>query len=321
MGALSPNSSAVMSMMRTAMLCLLASALPVARVEAQRAPSARVAVTSSACGPAGLEVPGELAAAARALSWHSGPVSWATWPVAVGSARWSVDLVVARLDPRRVALDLAIKPDGNELAPWRISDAPDDAIIALNAGQFTDAGPWGWVVHRGREWQPAGTGSLAAALVVDSSGVVRIVPSSAIAEARARGGIREAVQSYPHLLHEGSTPAALCDSNAVHPTHRDIRLAIGTTADGAVLVVLSRYAGMGRAAERAPIGPTTHEMALLMATLGARDAVLLDGGLSAQLRIRDGSASGKTHEWPGLRGVPLALVGRAVELASPSLTR
>jgi hypothetical protein len=41
--------------------------------------------------------------------------------------------------------------------------------------------------------------------------------------------------------------------------------------------------------------------------LGARDAVMLDGGISGQLLLRD--ASGATHAWHGSRKVPLALVG------------
>jgi len=44
-----------------------------------------------------------------------------------------------------------------------------------------------------------------------------------------------------------------------------------------------------------------------MGALGARDAVLLDGGISAQLLVRD--AQGTARRWPGLRRVPLGLVG------------
>ena len=41
--------------------------------------------------------------------------------------------------------------------------------------------------------------------------------------------------------------------------------------------------------------------------LGARDAVMLDGGISGQLLLRD--ANGASHGWRGSRNVPLALVG------------
>jgi len=284
------------------------------------------------------------------LSWRGAPVMWTTWRVTVGSPQLPVDLIVARVDPRVVRLELAIRRDGEDMAPWRIEDAPDDAVLALNSGQFTDAGPWGWVVHRGREWQAPGSGTLAAALVIDALGRARIVPADSIAALRNRGGVVEAVQSYPHIVSGGRAAPALCDEAAVHPTHRDIRLAVGIMGDGTLLFVLSRFAGLGGVAERVPLGPTTREMSQALVTLGARDGVLLDGGLSAQLRLRvadvtPGSLtalstmnaagrgrSGQTaaspsrpftiHEWPGLRGVPLALIGRVTaELASPDPRR
>jgi hypothetical protein len=46
-----------------------------------------------------------------------------------------------------------------------------------------------------------------------------------------------------------------------------------------------------------------------MGALGARDAVLLDGGISGQLLLRD--AVDGVRRWPGLRRVPLGLVAVA----------
>jgi hypothetical protein len=309
----------------------------------------RPLLTPAPCAGAAVET-ATLRRSASGLSWRGAPVMWTTWRVAVGSPQLPVDFIVARVDPRVVRLELAIRRDGEEMAPWRIDDAPDDAVLALNAGQFTDAGPWGWVVHRGREWQAPGAGSLAAALVIDGQGRARIVSADSIAAVRNQGGVMEAVQSYPHIVSGGRGLPALCDETAVHPTHRDIRLAVGTMDDGTLLVVLSRYAGLGGVAERVPLGPTTREMAQALVTLGARDGVLLDGGLSAQLRLgvadvtpgsltalssvnaagqsRSGQSAASPsrpftiHEWPGLRGVPLALIGRVTaELASPGPRR
>ena len=311
---------------------------PCAVTASRGAPSA--GAPSAGAPSAGAHSPGSdaLRQSVSRLRWRGAPVLWTTWQVAVGSAQLPVDLIVARLDPRVVRLELAIRRDGEDMAPWRIDDAPDDAVIALNAGQFTDEGPWGWVVHRGREWQAPGAGTLAAALVIDGQGRTRIVPADSIATVRSRGDVREAVQSYPQIVSEERSVAALCDEVAVHPTHRDIRLALGTMPDGTLLVVLSRYAGLGGAAARVPLGPTTREMAQALVTLGARDGVLLDGGLSAQLRLRGAdvtpgrlTALGKTavpprslstRDWPGLRGVPLALIGRVTaELAAPASGR
>jgi hypothetical protein len=41
-----------------------------------------------------------------------------------------------------------------------------------------------------------------------------------------------------------------------------------------------------------------------MGALGARKAVALDGGLSAQLLVRE---QGRAHTWAGMRRVPLGL--------------
>ncbi len=246
------------------------------------------------------------------LSWSRGPVEWSFWSVSVGSPLLRVRMVVARFDPHTVRLALELKPDGDAMVSWSLSDAPSDALIALNAGQFTDAGPWGWVVHRGREWQAPGRGVLAGALVIDSAGTATVIDASEVASVRATGRVLEAVQSYPTLLAaNGAAPELVCaegQRNAlVDRTHRDTRLAAGILADGRVLVVLSQFAGAGALGARLPIGPTTAEMAEIVRRLGAVRALMLDGGLSAQLSVRADSVL----RWPGLRGVPLALIGRA----------
>lgn len=279
------------------------------RAAAQSRPTV---IAARACTD-GAPSPARDAGAAPTLAWKEGSVAWARWPVLLGAALVPVDLIVVRLDPSRVALSLEVAREGTRVRPWTIDDTPADAVVAFNAGQFTDEGPWGWIVHRGRERQPPGSGALAAAIVVDSLARVRIVSADSIAAVRARG-VTEAVQSYPALLGNGVPPRALCTPDAIDRAHRDIRFVMGTRASGEVLLVLSRYRAptARRAAERLPIGPTTLEMVEIMRRLGATDAVMLDGGLSAQLRVNvpDGG-SGIESRWAGLRGVPLAFVGRA----------
>ena len=225
-----------------------------------------------------------------------------------------VRLVLARIDPRRHALRLvAGSPPGS---PWRIDDAPTDARLAVNAGQFTDAGPWGWLVHDGRELQAPAVGPLSSALVVGRDGTVGVVDASELPAARAlarRGEIAEAVQSYPALLAgDGDVPAPLrVPGRGVDLEHRDARLAVGSLRDGRVLVVLTRFDAPGTRAlsgalARVPLGLTVPEMAAVTGALGCARAVLLDGGLSAQLLVRD--ARGTERRWPGLRHVPLGLV-------------
>ncbi|MDF1505925.1 phosphodiester glycosidase family protein [Roseisolibacter sp. H3M3-2] len=221
-----------------------------------------------------------------------------------------VRLVLARVDPARHALRLvAGAPPGS---PWDVDDAPAAARLAVNAGQFTDDGPWGWVVRDGRELPALAPGPLSAALVVGTDGAVRIADAAELAVARAeaaRALVREAVQSYPALLAgDGEVPAPLrAADRGVDLAHRDARLAVGTLRDGRVLVILTRFDALGPGAPaRVPLGLTVPEMAAVAGGLGARRAVLLDGGLSAQLLVRD--AGGATRRWPGTRHVPLGLV-------------
>ncbi|AHG92938.1 Protein of unknown function DUF2233, periplasmic (plasmid) [Gemmatirosa kalamazoonensis] len=257
------------------------------------------------------------AALAAAVRWRAARpgLDWGELVLAadVGAAlpALRVRVIVARVDPSRVALALhaAARPSGGA-GPWDLDAAPADAALALNAGQFTDAGPWGWVVHRGREIQAPGAGPLSAALVIDDRGRARVVPADSIAELRASGSAAEAVQSYPALLDgDGTLPAALrAPGRGVDLAHRDARLAACELRDGRLLVALTRFdAGVGDALGGVPLGLTVPETAALVGALGCRRAVMLDGGLSAQLLVRD--AEGRTHRWEGLRRVPLGLVG------------
>jgi exopolysaccharide biosynthesis protein len=243
------------------------------------------------------------------LPWNGSKIRWAEWEVSLGARRIPARVILVHLDPRQVALSLEVARRDNAMAPWTIDEAPADALLALNAGQFTDAGPWGWVVHRGREWQAPGTGSLAGAFVIDSTGNADIVNAAGVARSRATTRVIEAIQSYPMLLeNNGALPSAMCsDSDEINREHRDTRLAIGVRADGTLVIAMTRYDGAGALGDRLPIGPTTPEMAEIMRRVGAVRALMLDGGLSAQMMVRH---AGKEKQWPGLRSVPLAIVAR-----------
>src|SRR5690606_3824784 len=122
-----------------------------------------------------------------------------------------------------------------------------------------------------------------------------------------RRGVAFGFQSYPTLLAgRGEVPAALrAARNGIDVEPRDARLAIGSTPDGQLLVALTRFDAVGSALDFIPLGLTTPEMAAVMGALGASDAVMLDGGISSQLLIRDPAVE---RRWAGLRAVPLALV-------------
>lgn len=250
-------------------------------------------------------------ASAPALRWRGSIVRWAEWPVRLGTEGVRNRIIVAVVDPARVTLTLEIARQGDALGPWTIEEAPPEAILAFNAGQFTDTGPWGWVRHRGRDRAAPGAGALAGAFAVDTAGRPAILPAHTLPAATRDARWEEAVQSYPQLLMNGLPVPALCAGSDLDRSHRDARLVIGLRRDGMLLVLLSRYAdtgsGLTRAVERVPIGPTTPEMAEIARRLGVIDALMLDGGLSAQLRIGRGA---EAFRWPGLRAVPLAIVAR-----------
>jgi hypothetical protein len=228
-----------------------------------------------------------------------------------GEAR-QVKVVVARLEVARFRLELqnGMAP-GGYLHVWTLNEAPAGAALAVNAGMFAGDGAWGWVVHDGIEYRAPRTGPLARAVVIDSAGVVRLVDDAGVEALRrsaGASGVREAFQSYPLLLDPGGElPAMLTTPGAdINLQHRDARLALGLDRAGRLLIALTRFDALGPSFGSVPFGLTLPETALLMRGLGADAAVALDGGISAQLLLRD--TAGEAHRWPGLRPVPLGLV-------------
>jgi len=257
---------------------------------------------------------GALPALAGAVDWTpvSAGVEQAELRLAGDGEAWRVRVILARFDPAAVRLQLAYTPDRlNRPDRWSVEDAPAAALLALNAGQFNQRGPWGWMVDEGRELRAPGRAPLAPAIVADSAGTLRFVAPDSIEVVRARGGIRMAFQSYPALLAgDGTVPEALReDGLGVRRYHRDARLALCELRDGRWLAALTRFEGLGGVLSNLPFGLTTPEMAALAGALGCRQAVLLDGGMSGQMMIRqpDGSAAA----WTGLRRVPAGLLATA----------
>jgi len=217
-----------------------------------------------------------------------------------------VRVIVVRLDPGQLEFKLVKPVDGRVFAGrWAVDEAPEDAIFAVNAGQFTDDKPWGWLVQDGVERQAPGMGPLAPGVVVDETGTLHLVPPDSIAVARSSA--RLAFQSYPTLLSgDGEVPLPLrVDDLGVDRTHRDARLALGLQRDGKVLIAMTRFEALGGVLANIPLGLTTPEMAAVMGALGASSAVLLDGGISCQMLIR---SPGDTEIWTGWRKVALGLV-------------
>ena len=244
------------------------------------------------------------------MAWRRGAngVAWGELELRGSGEAWRTRLIVARVDPSRVrlALDTAFTPEREPA--WTLARAPKGAVLAVNAGQFEATMPWGWVVLDGRRWLPPQHGPLSAALVQDSSGTLHWVRGDDVARVAATGtGRRWAFQSYPAVLAGDTVPSPLRGAGlGIDVAHRDARAGICLTHDGQLLVALTRFDGAGQALHFIPFGLTVPEMAAVFGALGCRDAVLLDGGISARLRVRD--QHGTAHDWDGLRNVPLGLV-------------
>ena len=246
---------------------------------------------------------------AGSLLWHRAApgVEWGEARLSGVGEAYRIRLIVARIDPHlvRFRLDTAFRKQWTRAA-WSIERSPRAALVALNAGQFPYSLPWGWTVLGGREFMSPRSGPLSVAVAFDTNGSVRWIQPEALHDPLRARGVAAAFQSYPRLLEDGSVPLPLRgEGGGIDLEHRDARLALGQDSDGKLLIALTRFDGAGGVLDFVPFGLTVPEMAAIMGGLGARNAVLLDGGISSQLLIREGSS---VHRWRGLRFVPLGLV-------------
>lgn len=219
-----------------------------------------------------------------------------------------IRLILVRIDPPRFDWALVEQRDADGKPAWEARAAPPEAAFAFNAGQFASGRPWGWIVRGGQETQRPRFGPLSMALVIDSARNAHLVEFQNLETARSSAQVVMAFQSYPMLLEgNGMVPEALrTEGKGVDLRHRDSRLAIGELRDGRILLALTRYDVGGGLLRPVPIGPNTPEMTAIMGALGCSKAVMLDGGISSQLLVRD--KAGGARSWDAYRWVPLGLV-------------
>jgi exopolysaccharide biosynthesis protein len=243
----------------------------------------------------------------------------ATIDVAGGGEGWRTRVVAVRVDPRRYRFRLRARLHGVEPA-WSVDRAPADAAVAVNVGQFNGITPWGWVVMDGREIRPPGQGPLSTAVAWDRAGEMLWLEPEEIDRERATGRILEAFQSYPTLIDaRRQVPRQIREPGlGVDVEHRDARLAIGALDDGRTVLAMTRFYGFGALSPSLPLGLNLSEMAAVMQRLGCHRSVSLDGGVSAQLMVRE---QGRARIWRGWRRVPMGLIAEAKviegEVAAP----
>lgn len=241
------------------------------------------------------------------ILWQSvGPGVWqAEFPFAKEGLLSHVRVVALRLDPAKVDFRLhSATGEYGVRSAWTVDSLARTGVAAFNTGHFRGVTPWGWLVLDGVEMQAPGSGPLAMAFVVDSTGRPALVTPDELG--RVRGRVRLAFQSYPALLIDNEVPWQLqAEGRGVNLEHNDSRLALCIDTSGAVIVAITRFAALGRKGETFPFGPTIADMVPLMRALGCRRAMLLDGGISSQLAVR--SAKGELTRWSNWRAVPLGL--------------
>lgn len=210
-------------------------------------------------------------------------------------------MAIIELDPTRFHFSLGITPPAarRSAAEWLASDT--SLILTSNTGLFRVNGtPQGLVLIEGRR-HSALAGWLDAVVVLEGSSV----QITDVEGARRLPPAASAFQTLPWLIRGGRVVYGYTNGLRLSRTHRDRRITLCLAENGTVRLLLSNFEVFGASAGTVPIGLTIPEQAALAAGAGCRDAVALDGGISAQIALRAGP---RIVKMPGWRKVPLMLL-------------
>ena len=242
----------------------------------------------------------------RATTWrdHAPGLRIGAFEVRTPGHLWTNSVAIVAVDARvlRFAIDASPPPGWARRAAGEAL-ADSGVVLAVNTGLFRkDGTPEGLVLDRGRR-RSALAGWLDAVVVIED-GRLRVTD---IEGARILGEGASAFQTLPWLVREGRVVLGVTSGVRLSRDHRDRRFTLCLDGDGSVRFLLSNFEVFGQAAGRVPVGLTIPEQAVIAAAAGCRDAVALDGGISAQLVVR---GSARVHRMPGWRRVPLLMVAR-----------
>jgi len=214
-------------------------------------------------------------------------------------------MAIIELDPARVRFTLGITPPAARRAAAEWLAADTSLVLTSNTGLFRANGTTqGLVVVEGRH-HSALAGWLDAVVMIEDGGL-RITDVEG-ARASRLPPLASAFQTLPWLIRGGRVVYGYTSGLRLSRTHRDRRITLCLADNGTVRLLLSNFEMFGASAGAVPIGLTIPEQAALAAGAGCRDAVALDGGISAQIALR---AAGRTVRMPGWRKVPLMLLVR-----------
>ena len=225
-----------------------------------------------------------------------------TFEVRTAGRLWTNSVALVELDPGRLRFELAAGPRWERR---RADEAMRDSgvVLAVNTGLFREDGAPEGLVLLGGTRRSAPVGWLDVVVALEDGALRLLDPGGAL----ALGAGASAFQTLPWLVREGRVVLGVSSGVRLSRTHRDRRLTLCLGEDGLVRVLLSNFEVFGRAAGRVPVGLTIPEQATVAAGAGCRDAVALDGGISAQLAVR---GAARVHRMPGWRQVPLLMLAR-----------
>jgi hypothetical protein len=211
-------------------------------------------------------------------------------------------VAILEIDPARFrfALDAAPAFARRTADDWMRDTS---LVAAMNTGLFRVNGtPQGLVLLDGAR-RSALAGWLDVVVAIEG-GVPRVTD---ITEARSLPPGASAFQTLPWLVRDGRVVLGVTSGVRLSTTHRDRRLTLCLGGDDLVRILLSNFEVFGQNAGSIPIGLTIPEQAIIASAAGCRDAVALDGGISAQVVARIGP---ELRRMPGWRRVPLMLLVR-----------
>ncbi len=197
------------------------------------------------------------------------------------------DIVFLEIDPAYTEMRVLTNDDDvREMAYVKDMVATQGALAGINAGFFDADGALGLVMQAGQVRRPANASP--GYFVVD-----RGRPSIRIQRNLSLNGFEEGIQCSPVLMRDGQVYEYISEGQNTSEVAR--RSAVAVTHQNKILL-LATDVQLG--------GLTIQQLTTVLAALGARHALALDGGASTQLF---GAHDGYEKDVPGWDPVPVAL--------------
>lgn len=197
------------------------------------------------------------------------------------------DIVFLEVDPAHAQLRVLVNDERvRESAYVKDMVANHDALAGINAGFFDDDGALGLVLRAGRTLRPANA-SPGYFVVNDGRPSIRVQRNL-----RLRG-FDEGIQCSPVLIREGQVYSYVSEGKNASEVAR--RSAVAVTYQNKILL-LTTDVQLG--------GLTIQQLTTVLAGLGARHALALDGGASTQLFVSHSDLEKDVRGWDP---VPVAL--------------